>query len=97
MRGDNTREFAERIEMSRSQLENLMQGKSSPRLATVYHIAEKLGVKPYTLFCTSIEEVQEELIEHMLKVLKILEGIENREKRKRCAKKVCELIKIMEE
>ena len=39
MRGENIREFAERIEMSRSQLENLMQGKSSPRLATVYHLS----------------------------------------------------------
>lgn len=87
--------FANTLEMSRSQVESLLLGKSSPRLATVYHIAGKLGVKPCSLICGELGKVQAELIEHIIGTEKILEGIEE-DKRRACADKLVEIIELLE-
>ena len=86
-------EFAEDLQISRSHLQELLARKASPRIDTIDHIAEKLGVEPYVLLSASFVDAQIEVIEHLLGMIKALNDIPD-DKRKEFAKLMCQIVEL---
>lgn len=86
-------EFAGDLEISRSHLQALLAQKSSPRIDTVEHIANKLGVEPYVLLSGTFVDAQIDVIEQLLGLIASLGEIPD-DKRREFAKLMCEIVKL---
>ena len=86
-------EFAEDLEISRSHLQALLAQKSSPRIDTVEHIANKLGIEPRVLLSGSFVDAQIDVIEQLLGLINSLGEIPD-DKRKEFAKLIYEIVKL---
>ena len=88
-------QFSEELGISRSSLQDLLNGKSNPRIDTVEHIAESLAINPLTLLSAAYSEEQ---LETAILLLETIEAISRlpTEKRIKCASLFHELILQME-
>ena len=68
-------EFSKQLEISRSSLDEYMKGTGNPRVATVDHLAEKLGVDPVVLVSGEFEPSQVQLLLRMLDGVKDLSDL----------------------
>ena len=59
-------EFADELEISRSQLQGILKGKANPRINTIEHIAKKLNISPEVLITTELNSSQLALAEVLL-------------------------------
>ena len=75
-------EFAAELHVSRSALQEYMSGTGNPRIETVRHLAEKMGVEPEELLCGMDGPDRVRLLEHIVKTLGFIQKLpEDRQRR----------------
>ena len=84
-------EFSAELEISRSALQEYLSGNGNPRVATINHIADKLGIDARFLVSGMFTDKQIKVFLQMLDVLKLTSGL-SPVKRQRCAELLLELI-----
>ncbi len=84
-------EFADELEISRSHLQELLKQNANPRIDTVEHIAQKLGIDISVLISASFTDSQLQMIEYMLKLIEALSTL-TPEKRRAFGKLFLEML-----
>lgn len=88
--------FSEEIGISKTSLHNYIHGRGNPSVATLEHIAEKLGVSPAALMTGLLDLDQREIT---LLLLDTIQGVAElpEEKRLRFAELFLEMVKLWNE
>lgn len=69
-RNQSTAEFSEELEISRSTLQEYLNGTGNPSVSMLDHIAEKLGIDPMVLVSGSFSENRLEIMLLMFRSVK---------------------------
>lgn len=87
-------EFAEKMEISRTYVQNVEKGKANPTLEMVEQIGERLGVPPVSLLMEEYNEGQYQMAYRLLEVLESFEELEQ-EKRKEAVLLFDRLVRLL--
>ena len=68
-------EFARKLDISRSQLVEFLKERGNPRMDTVLHISEKLGIDPAEFFAPPFRPKQHPVLELMLQAHILLRDV----------------------
>ena len=94
--GKSLAEFSEELEISRSALQEYLSGSGNPNVATIEHLALKLGVDTSLLVSGAFSGGQLEVLLKLLDMLKLLSGLAPRQRR-RFAELLLEMVLLWEE
>ena len=67
--------FAKELDISRSSLQEILNGTGNPRMDTIEHIANRLNMDPLALLSCSYSEEQLEIAMPLLKITDTLSGL----------------------
>ncbi len=84
-------EFSEELGISRSSMQDLLNGNGNPRMDTLEHIAARLHMEPAALFSCTFSDAQTETALLLLQSLDAFSSL-SEEKRKHAAELLLELI-----
>lgn len=89
-------EFSEEMEISRSMLQEYLKARGNPSIATIEHLAEKLGVDPSVLLTGMLGLEQQE---HALPILCIIQKVAELDevRRVRFAELFLEMVRLWNE
>ena len=87
-------EFSEELGVSRSFMQDLLNGNGNPRMDTIEHLADRLQMNPAALFSSSFSEGQFETALLLLQTLEVFSKLPE-EERKHSAALFHELILIL--
>lgn len=90
----STSELAEQLDISRSALQDYLAGRSNPRMDTLVHIANKLGIDPAVLISDEFKPSQIDAILALFNSLQYISSLPH-EKRHRLAELFCEAVELM--
>lgn len=88
-------EFSQELEISRSSLQDYLNGTGNPSIRTVEHIADKLGINPLLLVCGSFQADQTNTILLMLNTTKEVMSLPE-DKRRRFAELFAQIVSLWE-
>lgn len=89
-------ELSEELEISRSALQEYMAGTGNPRIDTIEHLANKLGVDPVFLVSNSFDSSQLKTVLALLDTIEIASNLPA-PKRQRFAELLLEIVSLWEE
>ncbi len=95
-RGKSLTEFAEELEISRSHLQELLKQSGNPRIETVEHIADMLGVDVSVLIGCSYNDIQFKAAEYFTGLIECAEILPY-EKRLRFSELFAEIMKLWDD
>lgn len=81
-RGQSLTELSEDLEISRSALQEYLAGNGNPTLATVEHLAERLGIPSVALVSGTLPSGQFDVLMTLLDSLKLLSGLSADQRRR---------------
>jgi len=88
-------EFSEELEISRSSLQQLLDGTGNPSLHTIEHISQKLGIAPAALLLDPLEQSQQQITLLLLQTIDAVSKLDP-EKRKLFAELFQQMIRLWE-
>lgn len=94
-RGQSLTELSEELEISRSALQEYLAGNGNPTLATVEHLAERLGIPSVALVSGTLPSGQFDVLMTLLDSLKLLSGL-SADKRRRFTELLGEMLALWE-
>ena len=89
-------EFAAELDISRSALQEYMSGTGNPRIETVNHLAEKMGVEPEGLLCGMDGPDMVQLLEHIVKTLGFIQKL-SEDRQRRFGELLLEMVELWNE
>lgn len=96
LRCESTAEFAKELEISRSTLQDYLNGTGNPTLRTLEHMADKLGIDPQLLLSGGFPTERADVAPLILQT--ICEGMSlPKEKRQRVAELFVQIVSLWEE
>lgn len=72
--------FAKELDISRSSLQEILNGTGNPRMDTIEHIANQLDMDPLALLSCSYTEEQLEVAMPLLKITDTLSGLSEKKR-----------------
>ena len=72
--------FAKELDISRSSLQEILNGTGNPRMDTIEHIAKRLNMDPLILLSCSYSEEQLEIAMPLLQITDSLSGLSEKKK-----------------
>ena len=94
-RGQSLTELSEDLEISRSALQEYLAGNGNPTLATVEHLAERLGIPSVALVSGTLPSGQFDVLMTLLDSLKLLSGL-SADQRRRFTELLGEMLTLWE-
>ena len=94
-RGQSLTELSEELEISRSALQEYLAGNGNPTLATVEHLAERLGIPSVALVSGTLPSGQFDVLMTLLDSLKLLSGL-SADQRRRFTELLGEMLTLWE-
>lgn len=88
-------EFSDDLEISRSALQEYMAGTGNPRITTVEHLAEKLGIDPIVLVSATFNPTQLKILLLLLDTTQAVSDL-SEPKRQRFAQLLLEILSLWE-
>lgn len=92
--GKSLSELSAELEISRSALQDYLSGTGNPNVATISHLAQKLGVDEAFLVSGSFPDGQFEILMKLLDSFKLLFELP-KERRMRFAELLLEMVKLL--